>query len=63
MATPAQIEDVRRLAQADHGLAVVSTLRQGSSSIQSSVVNAGVLEHPITGKMAVGFVVEAIPSS
>ena len=39
----------------DHGLAVVSTLRP-DSTISSSVVNAGVLPHPITGQSAVAFV-------
>jgi PPOX class probable F420-dependent enzyme len=39
----------------DHGLVVVSTLR-GNGSIQSSVVNGGVLAHPRTGEQVVGFV-------
>jgi PPOX class probable F420-dependent enzyme len=39
----------------DHGLCVVSTLRS-DSSIQASVVNAGVLPHPVTGTQVVGLV-------
>jgi PPOX class probable F420-dependent enzyme len=39
----------------DHGLVVVSTSR-ADGTIQSSVVNAGVLDHPLTGRRVVGFV-------
>ena len=39
----------------DHGLCVVSTLRS-DDTIHSSVVNAGVLDHPMTGAAVVGFV-------
>jgi PPOX class probable F420-dependent enzyme len=39
----------------DHGLCVLSTLRS-DGSIQSSVVNAGVLPHPVTGDQVVGLV-------
>lgn len=49
------LERVRRLASADHGLAVVATLRR-DGSIQCSVVNAGVLDHPVTGRPCVAFV-------
>lgn len=38
------------------GLAVVVTIR-GDGSAQASVVNAGVLDHPVTGQPVVGFVV------
>jgi PPOX class probable F420-dependent enzyme len=55
MVSEAQIETVQRLAAADHGLAVVSTLRP-EGSIHSSVVNAGVLEHPVTTHPVVVFV-------
>ena len=44
-----------RLVPLDHGLVVVSTAR-ADGSIQSSVVNAGVLDHPVTGQPVVGFV-------
>ncbi|GAA1852256.1 TIGR03618 family F420-dependent PPOX class oxidoreductase [Actinomadura bangladeshensis] len=39
----------------DHGLCVVSTVR-GDGSVQSSVVNAGVLEHPLRDGRVVGLV-------
>ena len=45
-----------RLVAMEHGLSVVSTVR-GDGTIQSSVVNAGVLDHPGTGGPVVGFVV------
>lgn len=43
------------LVPQDHGLVTVSTLR-ADGSIQSSVVNAGVLAHPITGTDVVALV-------
>ena len=49
------LEDFARLAAGDHGLCVVSTLRP-DGTIQSSVVNAGVLPHPVTGAQVVGLV-------
>jgi Pyridoxamine 5'-phosphate oxidase len=49
------LEDFTRLVAGDHGLCVVSTLRP-DGTIQSSVVNAGVLPHPVTGAQAVGLV-------
>jgi PPOX class probable F420-dependent enzyme len=49
------LEDFARLVQGDHGLVVVSTLRP-DMTIQSSVVNAGVLPHPVTGAEVVGLV-------
>ena len=49
------LQDFARLVARDHGLCVVSTLRP-DSTIQSSVVNAGVLDHPVTGKTVVGLV-------
>ncbi len=39
----------------DHGLCVVSTLR-GDGGVQSSVVNAGVLDHPLRDGRVVGLV-------
>ena len=39
----------------DHGLCVLSTSRR-DGSIQASVVNAGVLPHPLTGAPVVGLV-------
>jgi hypothetical protein len=49
------LEDFARLVQGDHGLCVVSTLRP-DLTIQSSVANAGVLAHPVTGAQVVGLV-------
>ena len=49
------LEDFARLIATDHGLCVVSTLRP-DGTIQSSVVNAGVLPHPVTGAQVVGLV-------
>jgi PPOX class probable F420-dependent enzyme len=43
------------LVPIDHGLVVVSTSR-ADGTIQSSVVNAGVLDHPVSGEPAVGLV-------
>ena len=43
------------LVPLDHGLVVVSTAR-ADGTIQSSVVNAGVLDHPLTGRPVVGLV-------
>jgi PPOX class probable F420-dependent enzyme len=47
--------DFARLIAGDHGLCVVSTLRP-DNTIQASVVNAGVLDHPLTGRPVVAFV-------
>ena len=49
------LETVRRIAAADHHLAVVATTR-ADGSVQSSVVNAGVLPHPVNGDPVVAFV-------
>ncbi len=50
-----RLEQVRRLGALESGLAVVVTYRP-DGSVQASVVNAGVLEHPVTGERVVGFV-------
>jgi PPOX class probable F420-dependent enzyme len=50
------LTDFAGLVAAEHGLCVVSTVR-ADGSVQSSVVNAGVLAHPVTGAEVVGFVV------
>lgn len=50
-----ELDDVERIAARDHNLAVVATSR-ADCSVQSSVVNAGVLQHPVTGLPVVGFV-------
>jgi PPOX class probable F420-dependent enzyme len=49
------LEDAAALAAQEHGLVVVSTLR-ADGTVQSSVVNAGVLPHPATGRPVLGFV-------
>lgn len=49
------LEEAAALADDDHGLAVVSTLR-ADATIQSTLVNAGVLAHPATSEPVLGFV-------
>lgn len=49
------LEDVIEIGRQDRFLAVVSTLRS-DGTIQSSVVNAGSLPHPVDGADVVGFV-------
>jgi PPOX class probable F420-dependent enzyme len=49
------LRDAAELGARERCLAVVATLR-GDSSIQASVVNAGVLEHPFGGGEVLGFV-------
>ena len=51
-----RLDRVRELVPRDHGLVVVVTQR-GDGSPQTSVVNAGVLDHPVTGEPVVGFVI------
>ncbi|HZC72293.1 MAG TPA: TIGR03618 family F420-dependent PPOX class oxidoreductase [Jatrophihabitans sp.] len=43
------------LVPVDHGLCVLSTLRS-DGSVHASVVNAGVLQHPLSGEQVVGLV-------
>jgi PPOX class probable F420-dependent enzyme len=49
------LTDAVSLAAGESGLAVVSTAR-ADGSIQASVVNAGVVPHPLTADPALGFV-------
>ncbi|MGJ6126885.1 TIGR03618 family F420-dependent PPOX class oxidoreductase [Mycolicibacterium sp. Y3] len=49
------LTEAAALASADQGLAVVSTLR-ADATIQSSLINAGVLPHPATGAPVLAFV-------
>lgn len=49
------LETFRRFVGLDHGLAVVSTAR-ADGTVQSSVVNAGVLRHPTRDREVVAFV-------
>jgi PPOX class probable F420-dependent enzyme len=46
---------VRRLVGADQGLAVLATTRP-DGTVHTSVVNAGVLDHPVTAAPCVGLV-------
>lgn len=56
MVVVADIEGFRELIKREHGLVVVSVTRD-DGTISSSVVNAGVLPHPVTGKTVVGMVI------
>ncbi|HEX4221821.1 MAG TPA: pyridoxamine 5'-phosphate oxidase family protein [Pseudonocardiaceae bacterium] len=47
---------MRRLAAADHGLVVLATTRK-DNSVHASVVNAGVLDDPVSGVPSVGMVI------
>lgn len=50
------LDRVREIGRREDGLAVVATVRP-DGSVQASVVNAGVLDHPVTDEAVVGFVV------
>ncbi|MEX0666675.1 MAG: pyridoxamine 5'-phosphate oxidase family protein [Acidimicrobiia bacterium] len=50
------LDAVREIAARESGLAVVATFREDGSA-QASVVNAGVVSHPVTGESMVGFAV------
>ncbi len=47
--------DFTRISRADSGLCVVTTVRD-DATVQASVVNAGVIDHPGTQKPVVGIV-------
>ncbi len=49
------LRDVENLAARDHHLAVVATTR-ADGTIQASVVNAGILAHPVSGREVAAFV-------
>ena len=51
----ATVDDIRRIVALDHGLASLSTLR-ASGGIHTSVVNAGVIDHPTGGEPVAAFV-------
>jgi PPOX class probable F420-dependent enzyme len=51
----ATLADMAALGAKESGLTVVSTLR-ADQSIQSSLVNAGVMGHPLTGEQVLAFV-------
>ena len=49
------LQDAVAIGLEEHGLAVISTLR-ADSTIQSSVVNVGLLAHPVTDQPVLAFV-------
>jgi PPOX class probable F420-dependent enzyme len=49
------LDDFARLGSAEHGLCVLATAR-ADGSVQASLVNAGVLPHPLTGRPVVACV-------
>lgn len=51
----ATIDDVRRLVSLEHGLANLSTLRR-DGTVHATVVNAGVVDHPVHGTPVAAFV-------
>ncbi len=53
--TPLDLSNYAKVVSVDSGLTIVSTLR-ADGTIQSSLVNSGVLAHPITGEQVVGYV-------
>ncbi|HET6818739.1 MAG TPA: pyridoxamine 5'-phosphate oxidase [Mycobacteriales bacterium] len=54
-----QLASFDEIASQDHGLCVLSMLRN-SGGIAAAVVNAGVLPHPLTGEPAVGLVARGL---
>jgi PPOX class probable F420-dependent enzyme len=51
------VDRVRRFVGKDHGLVSVATTRD-DGTVQASVVNAGVLDHPVTGAAVLGLVAQ-----
>jgi PPOX class probable F420-dependent enzyme len=49
------LDDFRTMASGEQGLVVVATAR-ADGSVQSTVVNAGVMDHPVSGTPVVAFV-------
>jgi PPOX class probable F420-dependent enzyme len=49
------LDDVRRLVSPEQGLASFATTRR-DGSVQVSLINAGVLQHPLTGVDVIGLV-------
>ena len=49
------LEEAAALARNERGLVIVATLR-GDGTIQSSLVNAGIVPHPATGESTLAFV-------
>lgn len=51
----ATVDDIRRLVPLDHGLASLATLR-ADGSVHATLVNAGVIDHPVDGDPVAAFV-------
>ena len=51
------MQRVMDMVSQDHGLAVITTTR-ADGSVQASVVNAGVLDHPVDGSPVLGLVAQ-----
>lgn len=49
------LDDVRRLGGAENGLAIFTTVRADGSA-QATLINAGVMAHPVTGEEVVALV-------
>lgn len=54
----AELDPVRRIVAEDHGLCTVAVVRADGRP-HTSLVNAGVLVHPVTGEPVVGYVTYA----
>lgn len=52
---PSDLSLVRKLSAEEHGLATVTTVRP-DGTVHASVVNAGVIEDPVTGEISIGLV-------
>jgi PPOX class probable F420-dependent enzyme len=52
------LEEADALARSERGLVIVATLR-GDGTIQSSLVNAGIVPHPATGESTLAFVADS----
>jgi PPOX class probable F420-dependent enzyme len=53
----ATMDDVKRLGSTEQGLCVVATTRR-DGSVHATVVNAGAMNHPVTGSEVMGFVAQ-----
>lgn len=49
------LHDAAALARGESGLAVVSTVR-ADGTVQASLINAGIIDHPLTGTPVLAFV-------
>ena len=58
MAAKIDVDQLRRLVATEHGLSVVSLVRP-DGTVSSSVVNAGLVSHPVSQTTVLAFVVRA----